>query len=113
MHYSLQSCLKSYTDEMGKYSAVGTISFKTSDGTWEPRTVGYIATVRQLLMDLIHTKGYKRPGIVVSMDSGAGKFLVTAKVYDRDNLSGMNFLDKAESYQQFPSVGLYDNIFHF
>ena len=85
----LQKSLKSYCDEMGKYSAVGNISFKTSDGSWQPRTVGYIATVRQLLMDWIHVKGYKRPGVVVSMDSGAGKFLVTAKVYDRDNLSGM------------------------
>ena len=51
--------------------------------------MGYIATVRKLLMDRIEAKGITNPGVVVSLDSGAGKFLVTGKVYDRDNLSGM------------------------
>ena len=85
----MQTALDTYTAEMGKYSDVKTLNFKCSDGEWRPRTVGYIATVKQLLMDRIEEKGITNPGVVVSLDSGAGKFLVTAKVYDRDNLSGM------------------------
>ena len=81
---------------MGKYSDVKTLNFKCSDGEFRPRTVGYIATVKQLLTDRITVKGYTNPGVVVSLDSGAGKFLVTGKVYDRDNLSGMLYYEKEE-----------------
>ena len=74
---------------MGEYSDVKTLWFKDSNGKMVPRTVGYISKVRDLLIDTAKAKDFKQPGVCVSLDSGAGKFLVTGKVYDRADLAGI------------------------
>ena len=85
----MQTALKTYTAEMGRYSDVKTLNFKNSDGKMVTNTVGYISNVKELLIDKAEAKGFKEPGVCVSLDSGQGKFLVTGKLYDRADLSGM------------------------
>ena len=89
MLHLLQNALETFKAKMGKYSDVKTLSFKQSDGKMVPNTVGYISKVRELLIDRAKERGFKEPGVCVSLDSGAGKFLVSGKLYDRADLSGM------------------------
>ena len=45
-------------------------------------TVDFLANVKDVIGDLVRSKGYKQPVLCLSFDSGQGKLLATGKLGD-------------------------------
>lgn len=49
-------------------------------------TVDFLSNVKDVIGDLVRSKGYKQPVLCLSFDSGQGKLLATGKLGDLEGI---------------------------